>query len=48
MFAMQKAIGIKDAQLRINETVTNLQKEAFVNPTHLRLLFSVLISGTAM
>ena len=48
-FAMQKAIGINlSNEIRINETETDHQKEAFVNPTHLRLPFSILMSGTEM
>ena len=35
-------------EVGINGAETNLQKEAFVNPSHLRLLFSTLMSGTAM
>ena len=49
VFAMQKAIGINlSNEIRINETETDHQKEAFVNPTHLRLPFSILMSGTEM
>ena len=44
VFAMQKAAD----EIRINETETDLQKEAFVNSTHLRLHFSILMSGTEM
>ena len=48
-FAIQKAIGINlSNEIRINETEADHQKEAFVNPTLLRLPFSILMSGNKM